>query len=88
MSQLNKASKLLPSSNSNEDSISPLTSSAVSNVGVATTTTTEKQAEKIVEKKYNGLAEPNSIKEKKKRAALYSENLPTFYVGQGNNSEL
>ena len=86
MSQLNKASKLLP----NEDSISPLTSSAVSNVGVekATTTTTEKQAEKIVEKKYNGLAEPNSIKEKKKRAALYSENLPTFYVGQGNNSEL
>jgi len=59
-------------------------------VGVekATTTTTEKQAEKIVEKKYNGLAEPNSIKEKKKRAALYSENLPTFYVGQGNNSEL
>jgi hypothetical protein len=89
MSQLNKASKLLPSTNSNEDSILPLTSSAVSNVGVEkATTTTEKQAEKIVEKKYNGLAEPNSTKEKKKRAALYSENLPTFYVGQGNNSEL
>ena len=39
------------------------------------------------EKKLTGLVEPNS-KEKKKRTALYTENLPTFYVGQGNNSEL
>jgi len=27
-------------------------------------------------------------KEKKQRAALYSENVPTFYCGSGNNSEL
>lgn len=27
-------------------------------------------------------------REKKPRAALYSENLPTFYCGSGNNSEL
>ena len=27
-------------------------------------------------------------KDKKKRAALYSENVPTFYVGFGNNSDL
>jgi hypothetical protein len=86
MSQLNKASKLLPSSNSNEESSSPLTSSAVSTGGQEKMT--EKTVEKIVEKKYPSLAEPNSIKEKKKRTALYSENLPTFYVGQGNNSEL
>lgn len=86
MSQLNKASKLLPSSNSNEESSSPLTSSGVSTIGQEKTA--EKTVEKIVEKKYPSLAEPNSIKEKKKRAALYSENLPTFYVGQGNNSEL
>ena len=25
---------------------------------------------------------------KKKRPGLYSENLPTFYVGAGNNAEL
>ncbi len=25
---------------------------------------------------------------KKKRPGLYSENVPTFYVGSGNNSEL
>ena len=30
----------------------------------------------------------DGIKKEKKRAALYSENLPTFYVGAGNNSEL
>ena len=27
-------------------------------------------------------------KEKHKRPALYTENLPTFYVGAGNNAEL
>ena len=27
-------------------------------------------------------------KEKHKRTALYTENLPTFYVGAGNNAEL
>lgn len=27
-------------------------------------------------------------KEKKKRTALYSENVPTFYCGIGNNSDL
>jgi hypothetical protein len=26
--------------------------------------------------------------EAKKRTALYTENLPTFYVGAGNNAEL
>lgn len=30
----------------------------------------------------------NEPKKDKKRTALYSENLPTFYVGAGNNSEL
>ena len=27
-------------------------------------------------------------KEKHKRTALYTENLPTFFVGPGNNAEL
>ena len=31
---------------------------------------------------------PTQTKEKHKRTALYTENLPTFYVGSGNNAEL
>jgi len=30
----------------------------------------------------------NHIETKKKRSPLYAENVPTFYVGAGNNSEL
>jgi hypothetical protein len=40
----------------------------------------------------NALKEKESIKEKdkekSKRTSLYPENLPTFYVGPGNNSDL
>jgi hypothetical protein len=30
----------------------------------------------------------NHTETKKKRSPLYAENVPTFYVGAGNNSEL
>ena len=87
MSQLNKAKP-----NSSEDANTLSSSSAVSTTGHTASNTlltaTLPQTDKSADKKYNALTEPNSIKEKKKRAALYSENLPTFYVGQGNNSEL
>ena len=74
MSQINKPNKVLQS-NSNDDAATPS----------ANNTNSEKTSGDS--KKITALIEPNS-KEKKKRTALYTENLPTFYVGQGNNSEL